>query len=34
MHKISLQTSRRTEFIDITDRVEQILAGAGVSEGV
>jgi len=34
MHKISLQTSRRTEFIDITDRVEQALAGAGVSEGV
>ncbi len=34
MRKIDLQTSRRTEFIDITDLVERALAEAGLIEGV
>lgn len=34
MKKMDIQTSRRTEFIDITDRVERALGESGLVEGV
>lgn len=34
MYKINIRTSSRTELVDITDKIEQIVGKAGVADGV